>query len=89
MNQDLISGDSNLNKTGTTSFSTGSICPKTGLYKTSDGKMEFIEFYGLNDIFRNYPGGNGTKKCSWTRLTLATDGGQRSFEGVKVDAGTV
>lgn len=72
----------------TTSYATGAICPKTGLWKTYDGKIEVIEYYSVGDAFRTGPGGNGTKKCTWTRVTLASDGGKASFEAVKVVAGT-
>ena len=87
-NQELISGGGNGGST-TTSFATGTICPKTGLYKTSDGKIEVIEYYAINDVFRTGPGGNGMKKCSWTRVTLATDGDKTTYTAVKVEAGTI
>jgi hypothetical protein len=87
MNQELISGGGNGGNT-TTSFATGSVCPKTGLYKTFDGKIEVIEYYAVGDLFRTGPGGNGTKKCTWTRVTLASDGGKTSYTAVKVVAGT-
>lgn len=77
-------------KTGTsTGGSTGQICTKTGLYKATDGKIEFIEYYAINDIFRYFPGGNGNKKCTWTRLSITSDGSRTSFESVKVVAGTI
>ncbi len=85
INQELAAGGGN---NSTTSYSTGSVCPKTGLWKTSDGKIEVIEFYSLGELFRLSPSGNGTKKCSWTRVTLASDGSKTGFTAVKVDAGT-
>lgn len=85
--QELLAGGGG--NGGNTSFSTGAICPKTGLYKTFDGRIEIIEYYSAGDAFRTGPGGNGTKKCSWTRVTLATDGGKTSYEAVKVTAGTI
>ncbi len=88
MNQELISGGGNGGST-TTSFATGTICPQTGLYKTFDGKIEVIEYYSAGDAFRPGPGGNGTKKCSWTRVTLSSDGSNTSFTAVKVEAGTI
>jgi hypothetical protein len=87
MNQELIAGGGNGGST--TSFATGTVCPETSLYKTFDGKIEVIEFYAAGDLFRAGPGGNGTKKCSWTRVTLASDGNKTSFTAVKVAAGTV
>ena len=88
MNQESIAGGLGGGNTSGTSFATGSVCPKTGLYKTTDGKIEFIEYYAINDLFRLFPGGNGTKKCLWTRVTLASDGSKTGFTAVKVDAGT-
>ncbi len=76
-------------KTGTTSGgSTGQICTKSGLYKATDGKIEFIEYYAVNDVYHYFPSGNGNRKCTWTRLSKTTDGSRTSFESVKVVAGT-
>ena len=74
---------------GTTTFTTGQNCPKSGLYKATDGKIEFIEYVTLNTAFPAFPGGTGTQKCTWTRLSKAADGGKARFEAVKVSAGTV
>lgn len=75
---------------GTSSgFTTGTICPKSGLYKATDGKIEFIEYVSKDDVFPPFPGGNGTKKCTWTRLSVSSDGGKTSFTAVKVAAGTL
>ena len=84
MNQELIAGGGN---SSTLSYSTGALCPKTGLWKTFDGKIEVIEYYVQNEPFRSSPSGNN-KKCSWTRVTLASDGGKSSYTAVKVVAGT-
>lgn len=73
----------------TTGFATGAICPDTSLYKATDGKVEFIELVDAGAAFPPFPGGNGTKKCTWTRLTLSADGGKTSFTSVKVEAGTL
>ena len=86
INQELTAGGGG---NSTTSYTTGQLCPKTGLWKTFDGRIEIIEYYSLNDPFRAYPGGNGTKKCSWTRVTLASDGTKKTYTAVKVDAGTL
>ena len=86
MSQELVAGGGG---NTTTSFATGSICPKTGLYKTSDGKVQVIEYYSAGDAFRLSPSGNGTKKCTWSRVTLASDGGKASFNAVMVEAGTI
>ena len=85
MSQELRGGGGNIGS----SFTTGQVCPKSGLYKSTDGKIEFIEYIGLNDLFPPFPGGTGTKKGTWTRVTLATDGGKTSVDAVKVEAGTL
>jgi hypothetical protein len=83
MSQELRGGGGNLG--GST---TGTICTKSGLYKTTDGKIEFIEYIVAGAAFPNFPGGTGTKKCTWNRVTLATDGDRTNLEAVKVAAGT-
>jgi hypothetical protein len=72
-----------------TTGTTGSKCTETSLYKASDGKIEFIEYVEAGAVFPPFPGGKGTKSCTWTRLTLASDGGKQSFTAVKVAAGTI
>ena len=84
--QDFLAGGGN---GGTTSYTTGQVCPKSGLWKATDGKVEIIEYIALNALFPAFGGGNGTKKCTWTRLTLAADGGKTSFTAVKVAAGSI
>lgn len=69
--------------------STGSTCLETSLYKATDGKIEFIEYIAAGDAFPPFPGGNGTKKCTWTKLSKTSDGGKTSFTAVKVEAGTI
>jgi len=85
MSQELRGGG-NL---GGTSYTTGQVCPKSGLWKSTDGKIEFIEYIVLNALFPPFPGGTGTKKGTWTRVTLATDGGKTSVDAIKVEAGTL
>jgi hypothetical protein len=68
---------------------TGTTCTKTGLYKTTDGKIEFIEYIVAGAAFPNFPGGTGTKKGTWNLVTLASDGNRTSLEAVKVAAGTL
>lgn len=69
--------------------STGTICTKTSLYKASDGRIEFIEYIDQGQAFPPFPGGNGKKSCTWTRLSVTTDGNKSGFESVLVEAGTV
>ena len=85
MSQELRSGGGNT----TTSYTTGQVCPKSGLWKSTDGKIEFIEFIVLNALFPPFPGGTGTKKGTWTRVSLASDGSRTSLDAVKVAAGTL
>ena len=73
----------------TTSGTTGGTCLKTGLYKATDGKIEFIVYFAVGDIFGKFPGGNRTKKCTWTKLSVAADGSRNSFTAVKVADGTL
>jgi hypothetical protein len=84
MSQELRGGGGNLG-----GYTTGQVCPKSGLWKTTDGKIEFIEYIVVNALFPNFPGGTGTKKGTWNRVTVATDGSRTSVDAVKVDAGTI
>lgn len=85
MSQELRGGGGNT----TTSYTTGQICPKTALYKSTDGKIEFTEFIMANTPFPPFPGGTGTKKGTWSRLSEAVDGAKSSVNAVKVQAGTL
>lgn len=84
MQQEMRGGGGNLG--GST---TGTICTQTGLYKTTDGKIEFIEYIVAGAAFPNFPGGTGTKKGTWTKVSLASDGSRTSLQAVKVQAGTL
>ena len=64
---------------------TGTVCTDTNLYKTTDNKVEYIEYIAAGQLFPNFPGGNGNGKCVWTKITLATDGARKTFDAVKVD----
>ena len=90
MSQSLSLDQSNLTqeRVGSSSGTTGSICGETSLYQATDGKMVFIEHIPAGTAFPPYPGGNGTKKCTWTRLSKTVDGGKTSFDSVLVEAGT-
>lgn len=72
-----------------TTYTSGTTCPRTGLYKASDGKMEFVELVRKGDPFPKYPGGTGTNTAYWTAVTEATDGNKTSYDAVKVSAGTI
>ena len=72
-----------------TGGSTGTICTDTSLYKATDGKVEFIELIEAGQAFPPFPGGKGTKSCTWTRLSKTADGSKTSFTSVTVVAGTL
>ena len=83
MTQDAMKGGG-----GSTGGGTGTICAKSGVYKATDGKIEFLVYWAAGEAFGYFPGGNGTKKCTWQQLTLAADGARKGFVAVKVSAGT-
>lgn len=69
-----------------TGFKTGAKCTDTNLYKCTDGKIEYIEYIAAGDLFPNFPGGNGKGIATWFPVTLATDGGRKSFTAVQSDS---
>jgi len=91
MSQDFQQSSDSLSLNGgfntTTSYSTGTVCPRSGTYVAKNKYMDTIQLYAKGDIFRVGPDG---KKTSWTALTqsLSTNSGG-SFTSVKVNAGTV
>ena len=89
MNMQDLTQDSAKGGGGSTSGgSTGTICTETSLYKATDGKIEFIELIESGQTFPPFPGGNGKKSCTWTRLSVTADGSRTSFTSVMVEAGT-
>jgi len=91
MSQNFSQDSTNLTqeRVGSSTGTTGTICGETSLYQATDGKMVFIEHIPAGAAFPPYPGGKGTKSCTWTRLSKATDGSKTSFESVLVEAGTI
>lgn len=85
MSQDLTKDGG----TTTTKGTTGETCLKSGLYKATDGRMEFIQYFSSGDKFFPFPGGTAKTKCTWTLMSRSVDGSKTSFEGVKVTAGSV
>lgn len=71
---------------GPTGYATGTICTKTGSYKTSNKYMDTIVVVAKGDPF---PAGTDGAKTTWTALSSSTDGSKTSFESVKVSAGTL
>ena len=91
-----IDGSLDGSKTGSTTISgtTGSICTKTGVYRCTDNKAQYLEVIVQNDAFPPFPGGKGTSKTTWTLMSsvssgtaVTTDDG--GFKSVMVDAGTL
>lgn len=73
-------------RAGTTGYATGTICPRTGNYKSSNKYMDTIIVVAKGTPF---PAGTDGGKTTWTALSASTDGSKTSFESVKVTAGTV
>lgn len=74
-------------KTGFSSgYATGTICPKTGSYRSSNKYMDTIIVVVKGDKFPTGPDGS---KTTWSALSTSTDGGKTSFDSVKVTAGSV
>lgn len=71
---------------GTTGYASGTICPKTGSYKSSNKYMDTIVAVAKGDPF---PAGTDGGKTTWVALSTSTDGSRTSFESVKVNAGTL
>ena len=82
MSQDLIAGGGT-----TTKGTTGGTCSVSGLYKATDGKIEFIQPFVVGDKFFAFPGGNGKTKCTWTLMSKSVDD-RTTFTAVKVAAGS-
>ena len=86
----------------TISGATGTVCTEDGLYKATDRRAQYVEMYTAGDVFRNFPGGKGTKTTTWYLITgtstapvSTTDGtgsvtssGDGGFTSVVVDPGT-
>ena len=93
---DSGSGDLNVFRppSGTTvSGTTGSICTKTGVYRCTDNKAQYLEVIAQGDGFPPFPGGKGTAKTTWTLMSTTTSGSalktdDGGFRSVMVDAGT-
>jgi hypothetical protein len=73
---------------GTTTGVSGGTCAVSGLYKASDGRIEFIQPFVVGDKFHNFPGGTAKAKCTWTLMSRSSDGNRGNFTAVKVAAGS-
>lgn len=67
-----------------TGYATGTICPKTGSYKSSTKYIDTIVVIAKGDKF---PAGSDGAKTTWSALSTSTDGSKTGFESVKVAAG--
>ena len=47
---------------GTVSGATGSTCTKSGVYRATDNKAQYLEVIALGDIFPPFPGGRARPK---------------------------
>jgi hypothetical protein len=95
----IDSGSNDLNAwkppSGTTTISgtTGGTCVKTGVYRCTDNKAQYLEVIAQGDLFPPFPGGKGTSKTTWTLMSTTTSGTavkteDGGFKSVMVDAGT-
>ena len=66
----------------TISGATGAVCTESGLYKTTDKRAQYVELYTVGDVFRNFPGGKGTKTATWYLITGTTTGAVSDTNGV-------
>lgn len=78
---------------GTVGGTTGATCTKTGVYRCTDNKAQYLEVIVQGELFPPFPGGKGTSKTNWTLMTTSTSGTAVSsddgeFKSVLVDAGT-
>lgn len=85
MSQELAAGGGNGGTSG--GFVTGATCTSSGTYRASNKYMDIVSLYVVGEVFRAMYDG---KKTTWFPLTesLSSNKGG-SFEGVKVDAGTI
>lgn len=80
----------NTEKIGTTTTgTTGGTCSVSGLYKATDGRIEFIQNFAAGEKFFAFPGGNAKSKCTWTLMSKSADGSKTSFTAVKVADGAL
>jgi len=62
-------------------FKTGSICTDSNIYRCSDGVFEVIEYVEAGTPFPSEPFNNGKNKTNWQKITLATEGSRKTFNG--------
>jgi len=65
----------------TISGATGTVCTRSGLYKATDRRAQYIEMYYVGDAFRNFPAGKGTKTTTWYLVTGTSTSAVSSTDG--------
>ena len=65
----------------TISGATGTICTRSGLYKATDRRAQYVEMYYVGDAFRNFPAGKGTKTTTWYLVTGTSTSAVSSTDG--------
>ena len=65
----------------TISGATGAVCTKSGLYKATDRRAQYVEMYYVGDAFRNFPGGRGTKTTTGYLVTGTSTSSVSSTDG--------
>jgi hypothetical protein len=73
---------------GATTGATGGTCTVSGLYRATDGRIEFIQPFVVGDKFFAFPGGTAKAKCTWTLMSKSADN-RTTFNAVKVSAGSL
>jgi len=65
----------------TISGATGALCTKSGLYKATDRRAQYVEMYFVGDAFRKFPGGKSTKDTTWYLVTGTSTAPVTSTDG--------
>lgn len=65
----------------TISGATGTICTKSGVYKATDRRAQYLEMYFVGDAFRNFPGSKGTKTTTWYLVTGTSSSSVTNTDG--------
>ena len=73
-------------KPGSTTGATGTTCTKTGLYKATDGKIEFVLSIRKGATFPKFPTGNSN--TFWTAVG-SSDASRDSYTSVLAPAGSI
>jgi hypothetical protein len=59
----------------------GTVCKESTLYKCTNGNFEIIQFIEAGQAFPNAPFGDAKGITSWQKVTRATDGSRKTFDG--------